>query len=141
MSCWVCGFVAPGGAIVSTDRWIVDHCVGPLGVGTLIVRPHRHVERVGDLDDAEALELGPLLQRAAAVVDELIRPSQVYVCLWSHQGREPGHIHFVVQPVTNELITRYDLHGPSLQKAMFDAREQQSGDEMAAFAETARTVW
>jgi diadenosine tetraphosphate (Ap4A) HIT family hydrolase len=141
MSCWVCGFVAPGGAIVSTDRWIVDHCVGPLGVGTLIVRPHRHVARVCDLDDAEALELGPLLQRAAAVVDELIRPSQVYVCLWSHQGREPGHIHFVVQPVTDELMTRYDLHGPGLQKAMFDAREQQSDDEMAAFAETARTVW
>jgi diadenosine tetraphosphate (Ap4A) HIT family hydrolase len=141
MSCWVCGFVAPGGAIASSERWIVDHCVGPLGVGTLIVRPHRHVERVGDLDDAEALELGPLLQRAAAVVDELIRPSQVYVCLWSHQGREPGHIHFVVQPVTDELMTRYELHGPGLQRAMFDAREQQSDDEMAAFAETARTVW
>lgn len=141
MSCWVCGFVAPGGAIVSTDRWIVDHCVGPLGVGTLIVRPHRHVKRVGDLDDAETLELGPLLQRAAAVVDELIRPSQVYVCLWSHQGREPGHIHFVVQPVTDELMRRYDLHGPGLQKAMFDSREGQSDDEMAAFAETARAAW
>jgi diadenosine tetraphosphate (Ap4A) HIT family hydrolase len=141
MSCWVCGFVAPGGAIVSTERWIVDHCIGPLGVGTLIVRPQRHVEHVGDLDDAEALELGPLLQRAAAVVDELVRPSQVYVCLWSHQGREPGHIHFVVQPVTDGLMTRYDLHGPGLQKAMFDARERQSDEEMAAFAETARTVW
>jgi diadenosine tetraphosphate (Ap4A) HIT family hydrolase len=141
MSCWVCGFVAPGGAVMSTERWIVDHCVGPLGVGTLIVRPHRHVERVGDLDAAESLELGPLLQRAAAVVDEVVRPSQVYVSLWSHQGREPGHIHFVVQPVTEALLARYDLHGPALQKAMFDAHERQSDDEMAAFAEHARAVW
>jgi diadenosine tetraphosphate (Ap4A) HIT family hydrolase len=141
MSCWVCGFVAPGGAIASSERWIVDHCVGPLGVGTLIVRPHRHVEHVGDLDEDEASELGPLLRRAAAVVDELVRPSQVYVCLWSHQEREPGHIHFVVQPVTAELMDRYDLHGPGLQKAMFDARDQQTDEAMAEFADAARAAW
>ena len=141
MTCWVCGFVAPGGAIVSTEHWIVDHCVGPLGVGTLIVRPHRHVERVGELRDAEAEELGPLLQRAAAVVDELVRPSQVYVCLWSHQERRPGHIHFVVQPATDALIARYDAHGPSLQTAMFDAREPVAEAAMVAFADAARAAW
>lgn len=141
MSCWVCGFVAPGGAIVSTDRWIVDHCIGPLGLGTLIVRPHRHVERVGDLDADEARDLGPLLQRTAALVDELVRPSQVYVSLWSHPERKPGHIHFVVQPVSDELVRRYDLHGPALQAAMFEARERHSDDEMAAFADAARAIW
>ena len=141
MSCWVCAFVAPGGAIATTDGWIVDHCVGPLGVGTLIVRPHRHVERVGELTAEETEELGGLLQRAAAVVDELVRPSQVYVCLWSHQDREPGHIHFVVQPVSDELMQRFDLHGPGLQKAMFDAREPVPEDAMVAFAEAARAAW
>jgi hypothetical protein len=33
----------PGGLIHETSRWRVEHCVGPLGVGTLIVKPKRHV--------------------------------------------------------------------------------------------------
>ncbi|HWX09569.1 MAG TPA: hypothetical protein VNY33_06295, partial [Gaiellaceae bacterium] len=54
---------APGGRIFETGHWVVDHCVGALGVGTLIVKPHRHVLRVGDLTADEAREVGPLLQR------------------------------------------------------------------------------
>lgn len=141
MSCWVCGFVAPGGVVAQTDHWIVDHCIGPLGVGTLVVRPKRHVERVADLAPDEATELGPLLTRAAAVVDDLVRPDQVYVALWSHHERRPGHIHFVVQPVTREAVERFDTVGPALQLAMFDADEPPSEDEMAAFAESARGAW
>ena len=63
----------PGGIIQDTGRWVVEHCVGPLGVGTLIVKPRRHVVHVSDLEDDEAGELGPVLQRAAAVVGELTR--------------------------------------------------------------------
>jgi diadenosine tetraphosphate (Ap4A) HIT family hydrolase len=100
--CLVCEQVAgrwavPGGIIYESDRWLVDHCIGPLGVGTLIIKPKRHVVHVWDLDDEEAAELGPLLRRTTSVVAELTRPSQVYACLWSHTGGEtggePGHIH------------------------------------------------
>ena len=35
-----------------------EHCVGPLGVGSLIVKPVRHVLHVADLDDAEVVEMG-----------------------------------------------------------------------------------
>ena len=91
----------PGGEIHSTGRWSVSHCVGPLGVGTLIIAPTRHVLHVWDLDVDESVELGPLLQRSADVVRELADPDQVYVCLWSHAGGVPGHIHFVVQPAKN----------------------------------------
>jgi diadenosine tetraphosphate (Ap4A) HIT family hydrolase len=55
---------APGGRILETDHWVVDHSVGSLGVGTLIVKPYRHVVRVGELNDDEARELGPRLQAA-----------------------------------------------------------------------------
>lgn len=41
-----------------------------LGVGTLIVKPKRHVLHVADLDTDEAEELGPLLRRTAAAVTE-----------------------------------------------------------------------
>ncbi|HEY8775252.1 MAG TPA: hypothetical protein VIM33_02100 [Gaiellaceae bacterium] len=28
----------PGGRIFKTDLWIVEHCVGPIGIGTLVVK-------------------------------------------------------------------------------------------------------
>src|SRR6184192_51801 len=52
----------PGGEILVANHWIVEHCVGPLGVGTLIVKPKRHVVHCWELDESEASELGPLLR-------------------------------------------------------------------------------
>lgn len=51
--CLACDLTAgrrpcPGGRIDETPGWVVEHCVGPLGVGTLIVKPKRHVIRVAD---------------------------------------------------------------------------------------------
>ena len=128
----------PGGVIADTGSWHVEHCVGPLGVGTLIVKPTRHVLHVADLTAEEAGELGPLLRTATSAVTDLLQPEQVYVCLWSHAGGVPGHIHFVVQPVSQELMDRYGVHGPGLQKAMFEAGEPSPEDEVEAFSERAR---
>ncbi len=48
--CYVCESIlalsAPGGCVHETANWFVDHCVGPLGAGTLIVKPKRHVVHV-----------------------------------------------------------------------------------------------
>lgn len=131
----------PGGVIYQSDRWIVDHCVGPLGVGTLVVVPKRHVTRVSELTEAESSELGPLLRRSAAVVDELLSPEQVYVCLWSHAGGRPGHIHYVVQPITRELMGRHGAHGPKLQAAMFAGDQPPPVDAVEVFADRARSAF
>ena len=81
----------PGGLIDEAERWRVEHTVGPLGIGTLIVKPKRHVVRVADLTEEEAMELGPLLRRTAALVTLLVEPEHVYVTLWSHADAMPGH--------------------------------------------------
>jgi diadenosine tetraphosphate (Ap4A) HIT family hydrolase len=141
LSCLACDTAGAGGVVAETPHWIVDHTIGSLGAGTLIVKPKRHVLAVGALTPAEAEELGPLLQRAAASVQALTRADQVYVCLWSHMNREPGHIHFVVQPVTKELMAEHDLHGPQLQVALFEAGEPPDDAEAAAFAAAARAHW
>jgi diadenosine tetraphosphate (Ap4A) HIT family hydrolase len=130
----------PGGEILVTEHWIVEHCVGPLGVGTLIVKPKRHVVHVWQLAEEEAAELGPLLRRATGVVSELANADQVYVNLWSHHGRRPVHIHWVVQPVSRELMDEIGDYGPHLQAAMFDANETPPRDEVVAFAERARAA-
>jgi diadenosine tetraphosphate (Ap4A) HIT family hydrolase len=129
----------PGGPIHETPAWLVEHCVGPLGLGALVVKPRRHVVRVSELEPAEADELGGILRLAAAAVDALIRPDQVYVTLWSHAGGRSVHIHWVVQPVTRELTARYDgLHGPSLQAAMFERHESPDDAEVEAVAQRLR---
>jgi diadenosine tetraphosphate (Ap4A) HIT family hydrolase len=117
----------------------VEHCLGPLGVGSLIVKPLRHVVHVAELRDAEAAEMGPLLRDAASACSELMDPDQVYVCLWSHADRQPGHIHFVVQPVTADTMRAFDAHGPALQVAMFSEGEPPDADGVIAFSARARS--
>ena len=145
LGCIACDLTAgreplPGGVIADAGSWRIEHTVGPLGVGTLIVKPVRHVVQVADLTSEETAELGPLLHTAASIVTELLQPEQVYVCLWSHAGGVPGHIHFVVQPVSRALMDRYGVYGPALQVAMFEAGEPLPEDEVEAFCERARLV-
>ncbi len=120
----------PGGRIHETRGWLVEHCVGPLGVGTLIVKPRRHVTHVWELDESEAGELGPLLARVAQAQRRELEPEQLYVTLWSHAGGVPVHIHWVLQPVAAERPA--GLVGPHLQAAMFDAGEQPRRAEVEA---------
>jgi diadenosine tetraphosphate (Ap4A) HIT family hydrolase len=131
----------PGGRIFETDLWIVEHCVGPLGIGTLVVKPKRHVVHLWELRDDESDALGPLLVRVAAAVEGLTQPEQIYVALWSHSGGVPGHIHFVIQPVTSTLMEEYgQLHGPSLQLAMFERNEVLDRAQVESFADAARSA-
>jgi ATP adenylyltransferase len=138
VACFACDGVGPGGVICETEHWRVDHTIGPLGVGTLIVKPRRHVVHVGELTDAESAELGPLLQRTSAVVGELTAAEQVYVCLWSHMNAEPVHIHFVVQPATRAAMDAHDAYGPRLQLALFDEGRPRDAAAAEAFAAAAR---
>ena len=60
------------------------------------------------------------------------------MCLWSHAGWTPGHIHFVVQPAWGRLKGHHGRPGPFLQVDMSRAGEQSPRDEVEAFAERAR---
>ncbi|MFE6165641.1 HIT family protein [Streptomyces sp. NPDC056486] len=124
--CLACGLTdgtvpLPGGTLLRTAYWTVEHCVGALGVGTLVVKPLRHITGVHELDTAESAGLGPLITRVTAAVRAAVGDEceQVYVCLWSHAGRVPGHIHFVVQPARTPDVDRHGgAYGPALQMAM-----------------------
>ena len=131
----------PGGLIHRSDSWLVEHCIGPLGLGTLIVKPERHVTSVADLTRAEAAELGPILRRASQVAQELVQAEQVYNCLWSHADGMPVHIHYVIQPVTTDRLTRFGAYGPALQVAMFEAEDVPNPDDIERVAEAARALF
>jgi ATP adenylyltransferase len=58
----------PRGIVHQTAGWVVNHVVGPMNLGTLIVGPKEHIVAVADLDDTAAAELGPVLRDTARVV-------------------------------------------------------------------------
>ena len=130
----------PGGRIYASEHWSVEHCIGPLGVGALIVKPIRHCLGVADLTAEETAELGPLLQRTTSTIKQIVQPDQVYVCLWSHAGWTPGHIHFVLQPSWDKLGQEHEKPGPFLQVDMLGRGEPPPRDEVEAFAERARQL-
>lgn len=131
----------PGSRIHETTHWLVEHCVGPLGLGTLIVKPRRHVTSVAALTDDEASELGPLLRIASMIAGELVCAEQVYNCLWAHAGGVPVHIHYVVQPVIADVMERHGSYGPALQVAMFAEGKGPPEDLIEDVAHRARTAF
>ena len=71
-------------------------------------------------------------------ITELTECDQVYVCLWSHAGWTPGHIHFVLQPAWNNQQTAHERPGPFMQEEMFRAGNTPAAPEVEAFCERAR---
>lgn len=129
----------PGGVLHETSAWVVNHVVGPMNVGTLVVGPRRHVVAVADLDDTAAAELGPLLRDTARVVETLCRPEQTYVCTWSHGPDARKHLHVVVQPVTAEVRARYGgLRSERLQARMLADGVAPDRAQVERFCERAR---
>jgi diadenosine tetraphosphate (Ap4A) HIT family hydrolase len=128
----------PGGLIHRTRLWLVEHCIGPLGVGTLVVKPRRHVTEVAELSDGEVAELGPLLRMASAITRDLTDADQVYNCLWSHSGGTPVHIHYIIQPVTRAQMDEHGVYGPELQMALFRLGDLPDPGLVELFADTAR---
>ncbi|HEY6179029.1 MAG TPA: hypothetical protein VIX73_31465 [Kofleriaceae bacterium] len=129
----------PGGIVHQTTRWIVNHAVGRLNLGTLVVVPRDHVVAVADLDDDAVAELGPLLRDAAHVVETLCRPEQTYVCVWSHGKTERRHLHILVQPVTTALVAQYGgLRSEQLQVKIMTTAEPAEGAEVERFCIDAR---
>jgi hypothetical protein len=63
------------------------------------------------------------------------------VCLWSHGGWEPVHIHFVVQPVSDELRELSARPGPSLQVALSDAAQPPEREAVEEIATEARRLF
>jgi diadenosine tetraphosphate (Ap4A) HIT family hydrolase len=60
----------PGGTIAEAEHWHADHCIGPFGLGAVLVKTKEHVESLWELPDAAATELGPFLRIiSGAIVD------------------------------------------------------------------------
>ena len=130
------------GIVYQTGSWVVNHVVGPMNLGTLIVGSREHIVAVADLDDTAAAELGPVLRGTARVVEALCRPEQTYVCLWSHGAGVREHLHIAVQPVTAAVVARYaGVRSEQLQARMLAGGDEPDIADVERFCDRARELF
>jgi diadenosine tetraphosphate (Ap4A) HIT family hydrolase len=87
---------APGGTIAESEYWHADHCIGPFGVGALVVKTKEHVESLWELPDGAAAELGPFLRRISGAIVEGLGAERAYLTMWV--DKPPLHVHLVLYP-------------------------------------------
>jgi diadenosine tetraphosphate (Ap4A) HIT family hydrolase len=132
----------PGGFVHQTASWVVNHVIGPMNLGTLVVGPREHVVAVSDLDDTAVAELGPVLRDTARVVEALCRPEQTYVSLWSHGAGTRKHLRIAVQPVTAAVVARYGgLRSEQLQARMLASGDDPDPADVERFCDQARELF
>jgi diadenosine tetraphosphate (Ap4A) HIT family hydrolase len=88
--------VVPGGMIAETVHWHADHCIGPFGVGAVVVKTKEHVEDLWRLPAAAAEELGPFLRRISGAIVDGLGAERAYLTMWV--DKPPLHVHMVVYP-------------------------------------------
>jgi diadenosine tetraphosphate (Ap4A) HIT family hydrolase len=86
----------PGGTIAENDWWVADHCLGPYGLGAVVMKTKVHRENLWQLTPAESASLGPFMADLSEAIAKALEAERVYVSLWVDQL--PYHVHFVLQP-------------------------------------------
>lgn len=86
----------PGGTIAESEHWHADHCIGPFGVGAVVVKTKAHVGDLWRLPDAAVDELGPFLRRVSGAVVDGLGAERAYLAMWV--DAPPLHVHVVVYP-------------------------------------------
>jgi diadenosine tetraphosphate (Ap4A) HIT family hydrolase len=99
--CLACDVLAgrievPGGTIAEGEYWHADHCIGPFGVGAIVVKTKKHVESLWELPDAAAVELGLFLRRISGAIVDGLGAERAYLTMWV--DKPPLHVHLVVYP-------------------------------------------
>ena len=119
--------------ILRTDQWDVVHAFGTSLEGWLVLVVRRHITAVADLTEAEAAELGPLIQRVSAAVQGVTGCAKTYVAQFAEHAQHP-HVHIHVIPRSKDLPD--ELQGPRVFNLLGvsegDAVPEARMDEIAA---------
>jgi diadenosine tetraphosphate (Ap4A) HIT family hydrolase len=86
----------PGGVVYQDNNWAFFLRSRPLlvpGQGFIVLK--HHCERFSDLTPAELQTLGPMMQRAEAALDRVLKPAKVHFGLYAESVQ---HIHLHVLP-------------------------------------------
>jgi diadenosine tetraphosphate (Ap4A) HIT family hydrolase len=146
MTCRTCELIArrdSGGApvwdsILRTHYWDVVHSYDTALPGWLCLVIRRHVIAIDELSDAEAVELGQLIQRTSAALKQVVGCVKTYVLQFAEHKEHP-HVHFHViprmanQPEDRKSTQIFGYSGVS-------AEERVAEDKMNEIAEKVRAL-
>jgi diadenosine tetraphosphate (Ap4A) HIT family hydrolase len=124
----------PGGPIFDDGRWRIEHAFEPIPmVGWLVLKPHRHVESLGDLEPDEAAALGPLIAGAGAAMREVLGCRRIYVVCFAEAV---AHVHLHLIPRQDDLPR--DRRGPGVFEYLSEAK--RGGRNLGDPGEAARVA-
>lgn len=83
--------------IFQSEYWTVAHSYNTAVLGWIVLVPHEHRTAISQLSNQEAAELGPLLQRVSAGLEELTGCVKTYVMQFAEAADHP-HVHFHIVP-------------------------------------------
>ena len=92
--------------IHSTEKFIVAVNLFPFNPGHVMIFPKRHICKINELADAEALELHELLAKTITILDEEFKPSgyNVGYNIGEGSGASIAHLHqHIVPRYANEV--------------------------------------
>jgi diadenosine tetraphosphate (Ap4A) HIT family hydrolase len=82
----------------TNERWRLTSALEPTGLPVIVLlEPREHVAELGDLPDALAADLGPMLARVERAVWSVGEIGRVHVCKWG-DGSEHLHWWFMARP-------------------------------------------
>ena len=93
------GEAPPWDRILRTEHWDVVHAFGTSLEGWLVLVVRRHLTAVADLSDDEAAELGPMIKRVSAAMQEVLDCDKTYVVQFAEHPAHPHvHVHVIPRP-------------------------------------------
>jgi diadenosine tetraphosphate (Ap4A) HIT family hydrolase len=84
-------------SIQRTACWDVVHSYDTALPGWLVLVARRHITAVAELTEIEAVELGQLIRRTSAALEEVTGCVKTYVIQFA-EGKEHPHVHFHIIP-------------------------------------------
>jgi diadenosine tetraphosphate (Ap4A) HIT family hydrolase len=97
--------------IYNDGLWRVAHAFNSALPGWLVLLPLRHITTLAELNRAEVVALGPLLQQLTASLTAIIGCTKTYVLLLA-ESQGFAHIHFHIVPRMPDLPT--ERSGPQV---------------------------
>jgi len=88
--------------VCETERWRVNQRVDSRLPGYLIVEPKAGSGTLPELGVEALTELGPLLARLEAALNDVLAPRKVYFARWGHAPGSPLHFHVI--PLTDGVV-------------------------------------
>ena len=84
-------------SIYRSDHWDVVHNYSTTLPGWLVLVTRRHIAAIDEMNEAEAAELGPLIQKTSVGLKVAVDCAKTYVIQFAEKAEHP-HVHFHIIP-------------------------------------------